>query len=278
LEGNTAVASLSPPAPEVTVVTPTLNGAEYLQQCIDSIAAQAFAGVRVEHLIVDDGSVDGTLEIAHRNGCRVIDGRRSGLYDAMNVGTEAARSSIVSVLGSDDLLAPGALSVVLRALSSYEAPWLVGGLKWIDGKGASLGYIGPPPQWMTTAMYASLGWSCIHHQSTFMTRRFFDDLGGYDPGFRVAGDYEFLARALIRHRFLRANKLLACFRRHGNNLSMSPAIVEENREIAEKFAPDSPALRGIYRQTLRCWLNMRHPRWFLGKRLSTGTRARVNSS
>jgi glycosyltransferase involved in cell wall biosynthesis len=271
------VASLSPPAPEVTVVTPTLNGADYLQQCIDSVAAQASAGVRVEHLIVDDGSVDGTLEIADRNGCRVIDGRRSGLYDAMNVGTEAARSSIVSVLGSDDLLVPGALSVVLRALSSSDAPWLVGGLKWIDKKGASLGYIGPPPRWMTTAMYASLGWSCIHHQSTFMTRRFFDDLGGYDPSYRVAGDYEFLARALIRHRFLRLNTLLACFRRHGNNLSMSPRIVEENRAIADKFAPDSPALRGIYRQTLRCWLNMRNPRWFLGKRLRSAARTGVDS-
>jgi glycosyltransferase involved in cell wall biosynthesis len=269
------VASLSPQAPEITVVTPTLNGAEYLQQCIGSVSAQAAAGVRVEHLIVDDGSVDGTLEIAHRNGCRVIEGRRSGLYDAMNVGTEAARSSIVSVLGSDDLLVPGALPVVLRALSSYDAPWVVGGLEWIDKNGSSLGYIGPPPRWMTPAMYASLGWSCIHHQSTFITRWFFDDLGGYDPRYRMAGDYEFLARALIRCRFLRADTLLACFRRHGNNLSMSPRIVDENLAIADNFGPESPALRGIYRQTLRCWLNMRHPRWFLGKRLPTT--ARVDS-
>jgi glycosyltransferase involved in cell wall biosynthesis len=275
-EGKQVVASLSRQAPDVTVVTPTLNGADYLQQCIDSVAAQASSGVRVEHLIVDDGSIDGTLEIAHSNGCRVMDGRRSGLYDAMNLGTESARGRIVSVLGSDDLLMPGSLSVVLRALSSPETSWLVGGLKWIDKDGASLGYIGPPPRWMTTAMYASLGWSCIHHQSTFLTRQFFDDVGGYDSGYRAAGDYEFLARALQKHRFLRVHALLACFRRHGNNLSMSKSITDENRAIAYNFGPESPALRRFYRETLRVWLNMRHPRWFLAKRLTTVAAKRVD--
>ena len=165
----------------------------------------------------------------------------------------------------------------MRALPSSEASWLVGGLRWIDRNGASLGYIGPPPRWMTTAMYASLGWSCIHHQSTFLTRRFFDDVGGYDSSYRAAGDYEFLARALQRQRFLRVNTLLACFRRHGDNLSMSQSIVAENVAVAHDFGPESRVLQQLYRGTLRVWLNIRHPHWSLAKQLTTAAGKRVDS-
>jgi glycosyltransferase involved in cell wall biosynthesis len=256
---------VSRPSVTVSIITPTLNGAAYLQECANSVAAQRTTGIGVEHLVVDDGSTDGTLDIAERNGCQVIQGRRAGLYDAMNLGIESAGGQILGVLGSDDLLAAGALRRVVDGLASSRRPWVVGGIEWIDANGSSLGYIGPPPPWMTTHMFASLGWNCIHHQATFMTREFLNDLGGYDAAYRIAGDYEFLARALQRSRFVRSCNLLAYFRRHGLNLSMSPLTAEENRRVAALYGPPA-ILRPYYRQTLRVWLNARHPRWWQHKR------------
>jgi glycosyltransferase involved in cell wall biosynthesis len=249
----------------LTVITPTLNGAAYLQECVDSVAAQRSAAVEVEHLIVDDGSTDGTVEIAERNGCRVIQGRHAGLYDAVNLGIDSARGEVVSVLGSDDMLAPGAARTAVEGLASSRRSWLVGGLEWIDAAGSSLGYLGPPPAWMTTHLFASLGWNCIHHQATFMTREFLAELGGYDTSYRIAGDYDFLARALQRSRYVRSTQRLAYFRRRGANLSMSGATAEENRRVAELYGPP-PSVVPYYRQVLRVWLNARHPAWWWHKR------------
>jgi glycosyltransferase involved in cell wall biosynthesis len=251
--------------PEFTVITPTLNAAEYLGPCAASVAQQRHDGVDVEHLIVDDGSEDGTLEIAEAAGCRVLQGRRRGLYDAMNAGSQAARGAVVSVLGGDDLLLPGALKMVHERLQGSPSPWLVGGLRWIDAAGSFLGYIGPPPAWMSVRAYAALGWSCIHHQSTFMRRTFLQDLGGFRPAYRVAGDYELLARALETSAFDRVNRPLACFRRHGNNLSMSSGVVAENRLVLDAFGPSSRVGQLLMGQSLRLWLNARHPAWALRK-------------
>jgi glycosyltransferase involved in cell wall biosynthesis len=247
------------------VITPTLNAAAYLGPCAASVAQQRDEGVDVEHLVVDDGSEDGTLEIAEAAGCRVVQGRRGGLYDAMNAGSQAARGAVVSVLGGDDLLLPGALRVVHERLHGSRSPWLVGGLEWIDATGSSLGYLGPPPAWMSVRAYAALGWSCIHHQSTFMRKTFLEDLGGFRPAYRIAGDYDLLARALEAAAFDRVNRPLACFRRHGNNLSMSPDVVAENRSVLEAFGPSSRAGRLLLGQSLRLWLNARHPAWALRK-------------
>lgn len=251
-----------------SVVTPTLNAAAHLQETIDSVASQWAGGVRVEHLFVDDGSTDGTLAIAERNGITVVPGRRAGLYDAMNVGTEASSGEIVSILGAGDVLLPGALSAVARRVGRPGVEWVVGGINWIDAEGGFLGYVGPPPKWMNVEMFASLGWSCIHHQSTFLTRDLLDRLGGYDPDFRIAGDYELLARAMQTASFERIARPIAGYLRDGSNLSLNPATAAENEEVAVRFGPSSAIRRKIYREALRLWLNGRHPRWFWHKRFN----------
>lgn len=250
---------------DVTVITPTLNAARHLQATIDSVRVQQDSGIVVEHILVDDGSTDETLAIARQNGLRVVQGRGGGLYDAMNVGASAASGGVLNFLGGDDLLLPGAAARALDGIRRGGSRWAVGGLEWINDTGRSLGYLGPPPRWMTTGIYASLGWSCIHHQATFMKREFFEQLGGYDAGFRIAGDYELLARALEADRFAAVHEPLASFRRSGTNLSASPATAEENVRVAERYAPSSPWRRAGSRWLLKLWLNGRHPRWLLRK-------------
>lgn len=244
-----------------TVITPTRNAATHLEASIHAVALQRGDGLTVEHLLVDDGSVDETLAIAERHGLRVVSGRSRGLYDAMNLGVEMAEGELISVLGSGDLLLPGALRSVADGLASSHRRWAVGGVRWIDAEGRPLGEIAAPPAKMHTATYASLGWSCIPHQATFISRGLYDVLGGYDTSFRIAGDYELLARAIGIAPFHRATGTLAAFRRDGTNLSMAPEADAENARVADRYGPASLRERRLRGTALRVWLNGRNPSW-----------------
>jgi glycosyltransferase involved in cell wall biosynthesis len=90
-------------SPLISVVTVVFNGARDLQACIDSVADQAYG--HVEHVVVDGGSTDGTVEQLAADGrTRWISEPDEGIYDAMNKGTDLARGDWVIILGVDDRL------------------------------------------------------------------------------------------------------------------------------------------------------------------------------
>jgi glycosyltransferase involved in cell wall biosynthesis len=259
----------------VTVVTPTLNAIAYLEECMRSVKSQAGPNVTVEHIVVDGGSTDGTVEFAQSKGAKVLQGTDSGLYDADNKGAAASSGELIGFLGADDLLLPGGLDAVVRTYQRDRRPWLVGGLRWLDGEGRSLGEIAAPPSWMTEQMMAALGWCCTGQQATYTTRQLFDDLGGFDTTFKVAGDYDFYCKALADVPWSRVTQPLACFRRHGANLSMGSGFGEfdEYTVILDRYARSSHWARAIERQTLRAYLNVRNPTWAIRKRLGVSRSA-----
>lgn len=252
----------------ISITTATLNARGHLESCLASVAAERERGVAVEHVVADGGSTDGTVELAESYGCVVLTGKDRGIYDALNKATRASTGDVIGCLGADDRLAPGALNRVLAWYRNGESDWVIGDMRWVDAEDKSLGIRRAPPRWMTPEMYASLGWSCVNHQATYMTRAFFDHLEGFDTDFRVAGDYEFFARALLQQRFDPSPGVLADFRMHGGNASApGGGHVPENRRIAEAYGPASPVRRRIYRTALRVWINARNPDWFVHKRL-----------
>jgi hypothetical protein len=109
-------------APLISVVTPTRNRAKLLQQTLDSVAAQTLSAW--EHLVVDDGSDDGTAELMATR--TAADGRISyinrqspsaGANVCRNIGIRAARAPLVVLLDSDDLLAPHCLEQRVALMS-----------------------------------------------------------------------------------------------------------------------------------------------------------------
>jgi hypothetical protein len=118
-------------------------------------------------------------------------------------------------------------------------------------------------------MLAALGWCCISQQACYTTRELFDQIGGFDTSFKIAGDYDFYCAALDRAPWSRVPQTLACFRRHGTNLSMSGSELHrrEDRMIKERHSPQSSFLRLVEGQTLRVYLNARNPTWAVRKKL-----------
>src|SRR5438067_2048285 len=93
----------------ITVVTPTLNAADYLRQCIESVRSNEAAGIEIEHVIVDGGSTDGTVGIANEFGFQVMTGKDRGIFDAINKGSFNSRGKLLSFLGADDVMLPGGM-------------------------------------------------------------------------------------------------------------------------------------------------------------------------
>ena len=259
----------------VTIVTPSLNGMEFLRECIESTRRQKTRNVDVEHILVDGGSTDGTVEFAASQGCTVLTRDKPSLSAALNKGCYNSNGTLLGTIGCDDIFLPGALDAVVRHHERTGAQWLVGGCQLMNERGVPRGYRRAPPSWLTVAMHASLGWNCFPHVSTFVHRELFLELNGYDSDFMYAGDYDFLARALRHGSFTRIRRILTGVRHHGTNLSMTPdpRRFAENKSMVERYGPESRWQRAAYRGLLKVWLNVANPRLFVYKRID-GLRAR----
>jgi glycosyltransferase involved in cell wall biosynthesis len=253
----------------VSIVTPSLNGMEYLSECIESTRRQATKNVEVEHIFVDGGSTDGTVEFAASQGCTVLTREESSIYFALNKGARHSNGTLLGSLGCDDVFLPGALESVVQHYERTDAQWLVGGCRWMDQRGTPRGDLRAPPSWLSARALASLGWNCFPDQSTFLRRDFFLELGGFDDSFSYCGDYELYARTLQNAPFTRINRILTGIRRHGDNLSMSadPQRLAEERRVVERYGPESELQRRAYRYLLKLWLNGTNPTWALSKRI-----------
>ena len=130
---------VDPSAPRLSVVTPVLNGAAFIEACVRNVAEQNCE--RVEHIIVDGGSDDGTLAVLERLAGEIPPLRvlvKPGMRQsaAMNIGIQASSHAVIGILNADDYYAPGTLDRVLELFASFNAPTLlVGNCKlWRHGQ------------------------------------------------------------------------------------------------------------------------------------------------
>lgn len=251
----------------VTVVTPTLNGIDYLGECIASVQRNETKDIQMEHVIVDGGSTDGTVEYAEARGLRVLKGKDKGIFDAINKGSFNSQGELLGFLGADDVMLDGAMAPLVQAYRRSGRRWVVGGIRWIDERGRDLGDLAAPPSWMTTRMHVCLGWNPIMHMGTYFSREFYSSLGGFNIEYRDSGDYEMFARALSIAPYERLSWPVSCFRRTGqNNSAVNLTRADgECRRVRDTFGPGSQAERLFWRYALKSWFNLANPRWMMWK-------------
>lgn len=97
--------------PKISVVTPCFNGQPYIEEAIESVEKQSYDNY--EHIVVDGGSTDGTLDVLRSADVEFISEDDDGLYDALNKGIEMADGDFVTWLNADDVLAPEAFEATV---------------------------------------------------------------------------------------------------------------------------------------------------------------------
>lgn len=211
--------------PLLTIVTPCLNSAATLAQALESVRAEEL-GEAIEHIVVDGGSVDGTLELlAAAPRISWQSEPDDGLSDAMNKGVSRARGQFIGWLNADDFYLPGALGRVHEALIKQpDALWLTGPCLIVDEHGREI----------RRAVTRYKRFFLRHHglgsllvqnyiaaPSTFVRRETLLEHGGFDQRFRYSMDYDLWLKLARRAPPLVLDTPLAAFRMAGGSLSMT---------------------------------------------------------
>lgn len=183
--------------PWITVVTPSYEQGEYLADNLRSVPSDRRGDV--EHVVVDGGSEDGTVELLER----ASEGRRlrwisepdEGHYEAVNKGLRMARGRWVGIQNSDDYYLPGAFSGLRRAVRrdpGHDAYYA--NLVRVDAAGRRLRrvYCSRPSRFVHRFRGLT-----VRHQSLFVRRGpLLDAVGGWDGRYPLALDYEWIGRLL----------------------------------------------------------------------------------
>ncbi len=184
--------------PEISIITPCYNAVRHLRDAMESVAGQR--GVRVEHIVVDAGSRDGTLEILRQfPAVRWISEPDRGQADAFNKGLVLARAPLIGWLNADDVYEPGALAEIVRFFREHPQAVLVNGhLVRVDPDGKPLEFL-PARSSRFWLRHFWFRWYWLNHPSTFYRKSIFDEVGPIDASLHYAMDYDFYLRAAERH-------------------------------------------------------------------------------
>ena len=206
-------------------MTPCLNADATIADTLRSVRAQDVEGL--EHVIVDGGSTDGTLDIlrAAEGPVLFISEPDNGLSDAMNKGIAMARNDVIGWLNADDVYLHGALRRVQQAFAARpDALWATGRCLIIDGDGNEI------RKSITRYKDALLKrWSFplfltqnfVSSPATFIRRSALEELGGFEERFRYSMDYDVWLKLGRRSPPIVIDAPLACFRMAEGSLSMS---------------------------------------------------------
>ncbi|HXJ00763.1 MAG TPA: glycosyltransferase family 2 protein [Micropepsaceae bacterium] len=179
------------PAPIVSIVTVSLNAAASIARTIASVQAQSFPSI--EHIFVDGGSSDGTLDIIGalaRPQDYWISEKDGGISDAFNKGVALARGRYVQILNADDWMSLDQIERGIEALEETGADFSFGNLIFYEGDHPIFHYAGDPH-------YArSIHRRCpsVGHPTVLASRAAFARIGLFDPAYRNAMDYDWLLR------------------------------------------------------------------------------------
>ena len=187
--------------PFFSVVTASLNNGFTIATALESVKNQTYEGV--EHLVIDGGSTDETLEILKRYEThyrlRWVSEPDRGLADAMNKGIHAARGRYVIFIHADDaLVEPSILEWVYKQLATQR----------YDICCFPILFTGPDCSISRASPIRVRWWhrfrNTIRHQGCFVHRRLHEQIGDFDTRYAICMDYDFFYRGLragasIRH-------------------------------------------------------------------------------
>jgi glycosyltransferase involved in cell wall biosynthesis len=218
--------------PKISIITPSLNQAPFLERTIRSVLDQAYDNV--EYIVIDGGSTDGSVDIIRRYQHRIAHWQSEpdcGQANAINKGLRLATGEWIAWQNSDDVYFPGAFQGLARAARrNPDAALLIGDIALIDEGDRVLRdvrYVRPT--------YRSLlaEGMVLTNQAAFWRRHAHQDLGFLDESFVCGFDYDWFLRLTQRYPAAHAGEIWGGLRLHGRTKSsrIPEVFAEEYRHI-----------------------------------------------
>lgn len=199
----------------ISIVTPSLNQGRFLEWTLRSVLMQNYH--ELEYVVMDGGSTDQTQEILAKYASRLAyfeSAPDRGQADAIARGFTHTTGEIMAYLNSDDMLAPGALAFVAKFFEAHpNVDAIYSHRVFIDENNMVQKYWILPPHWN----WLMKRWDYIPQETCFWRRRIYDAVGGIDPSFHLALDYDLFSRFMERGKMVRVNRFLGAFRMHAQS-------------------------------------------------------------
>ncbi len=244
-------------APLVSVVIPCFNHREFLAEAIRSVREQDYPSVEI--IVVDDGSTDGSADVATAfPEVRVIRQRNQGLSAARNAGLATSRGEYLLFLDADDRYVPGAISASMRFILEHrECGMVYGRFNVMNPRGAVL-HEGSAPAVPRNHYEELLRTNyVIMHGTALYRREVFDRVGRFDPALGASEDYDMYFRVARAFPILRHGAMVADVRKgHTSMTRDATRMLHFSLEVLRRQKPHaerSERLRKAYAEGLSFW-------------------------
>jgi glycosyltransferase involved in cell wall biosynthesis len=237
------------PMKSLSIITPTLNCAATFEATLRAIAPLIEKGA--EHIVVDSGSTDGTVQMAEASGAKVLTWPKGNMYAAINEGMREAKGEWLTYINGDDLLYA---DTVIECLDGAEdgTDLIYGNIDFIDEVGRFLFPLrSPSEKWIVSFVRA---YSPVPQQGTLFRRHVFEQLDGFDTQYRFAADFNFWVCALdagfVFQKY--TDRSVAGFRLMATQLSQSRK---------SEMAPEGRRIRAALREKKSFAVNLTTKAW-----------------
>lgn len=230
---------------DITIITPVLNGIQYLEECIQSVVTQ---DVEVEYIVLDGGSTDASVQFLKEQPgiTKLVTDKDDGIYHAINKGIGLATSEVIGILNADDYYRHGALKKVLEIFETQEDAEIVYAdmmrCRKIMGKDR-FAYGKPDLKRIEETM-------SIFHPATFVRKSVYDKLAGYDTKYSISADYEFMYRAFKKGVHFEYMPFATTVFRLGGITSQGCVSYEEGMDILKRY--NSPYVHEMKKRLEKC--------------------------
>lgn len=183
---------------KISIITISFNAKATIEKTLQSVANQSYKNI--EHIIVDGGSKDNTLEICNSfsHVSKIISEPDNGVYDAFNKGLKLATGDIIGFLNADDVFFnENSVQEIVNPFSNNETNIVYGNLDYVNEEGKVI------RNWISKPYEKGLikkAWMPAH-PTFYCKKEVYDRFGGYNDSFIIGGDFELCLR------FLEVNKV-----------------------------------------------------------------------
>ena len=219
--------------PKISIITPSFNQGQYIEQTIDSVLSQNYPNL--EYIIIDGGSTDNTVEIIKKYEKYLkywVSEPDKGQSHAINKGFKMATGDIIAWLNSDDYYLPEAFEFVAKKFEQNPNIDIIYGdvINFTDKK----------ELYYKVKEFESLDFLSrisIHQPGVFWRRKLLDEVGLLDETLHYAMDYDLWMRLFFNYKSMKINKPFAKFRMHENSKTSAnpPEMYLDYRKVISRF-------------------------------------------
>ncbi|MBK8914084.1 MAG: glycosyltransferase [Phycisphaerales bacterium] len=236
-----------------SILTPSLNGLRFLPDAVASVAAQNDPSV--QHIIMDGGSTDGTVDwLRGRNDPRLV--WRSepdrGQSDALNKALAQATGDVIGWINTDDRFLPGAFDAVRSTFERFpHVNVVIGDYRLIDAGGRAYQDMLTQEWGVESLVLCGISGALVGQPATFFRRRLVESIGQFDVDLHYCMDWEFWIRARQVGPFAHTESFLAEFRVHGSAKTADDLRhMDEVMDMCDRYVAVLPSYKRAAAQKL----------------------------